>query len=53
MMLMVMAVTALPVAAAEEGAGVNLPGWVAWLLIILAVGLVVIAGSLMRRSATS
>ena len=50
-LLMTLAVVALPVAAAEEAASVNLPGWVGWALAILALVLVVIGSVFMRRNA--
>lgn len=51
MLLLTLAVVALPVAAAEEAGGVNLPGWVGWVLSILALVLVVVGSVFMRRNA--
>lgn len=52
-LLLTLAVVALPVAAAEEAAGVNLPGWVGWTLAILSLVLVVVGSVFMRRNAGS
>ena len=50
MMVIILAVVALPVAASEN-AGVNLPGWVAWILIILALALpLVVIANIGRRN---
>lgn len=50
MMVIILAVVALP-AAASESAGVNLPGWVAWILIIIALALpLIIIANMNRKS---
>ncbi len=50
MMVIILAIVALP-AAASDNAGVNLPGWVAWILIIIALALpLVIFANMGRRS---
>ena len=50
MMVIILAVVALPVAASEN-ADVNLPGWVAWILIILALALpLVVIANIGRRN---
>jgi hypothetical protein len=48
MMIVMLAIVALPVAA-SEGTGVNLPGWVAWLMVLLALALPIIVLANMRH----
>lgn len=50
-LLMALAVMAMPVMASEGSAGVNLPGWVGWMLAILALVLVAAGSAFMRRNA--
>ena len=50
-LLTTLAIVAMPVMAAEDAAGVNLPGWVGWGLAILALVMVVVGGAFMRRNA--
>lgn len=50
MMVIILAIVALP-AAASENVGVNLPDWVAWILIILALALpLVVIANMGRRN---